>query len=183
MKKIIIAVFLFTTYISFSQENTDELANDTRKNELKINTTNFLIFEYLDLSYERLLNEESSIGVSVLTSFGNNEDDFDYYRTFSITPYFRQFFSKKYARGFFVEGFGMLNTRRDDNYDYNSSSTIRKGEKLTSLALGISTGAKFMSRKGFVAEVYIGIGRNIINIDDDFDSIVGRGGVSLGYRF
>ncbi len=111
MKNLFIALFLFTSIISYSQENTENKSTSENFNELKINMTNLIAFKWLDLGYERTINEESSFGVGLLTRIGSDRDDnngIDEYRTFSITPYYRHFFSKKYAQGFFVEGFAML---------------------------------------------------------------------------
>ena len=111
--------------------------------------------------------------------------DIGFPKKFSITPYYRWFFSEtRYARGFFVEGFGMLNTYEDNFYDYNTSNNKVQNE--TAFALGISVGGKFVTKTGFTTEVYLGVGRNLINNENDdyFDfNIVGRFGISLGYRF
>jgi hypothetical protein len=64
--------------------------------------TNLIGFKWIDIGYERILNEESSIGIGTLISLDKNVDGLDAYRTFSITPYYRHFFSKNYARGFFI---------------------------------------------------------------------------------
>ena len=53
--------------------------------------------------------------------------------------------------------------------------------KYTDLAVGISVGGKWVSRRGFVAEIYAGIGRDMLTNSDL--EVVGRGGVSIGYRF
>jgi len=185
MKKILLIFLFLTSAFAFSQEEKEEISTILGKNELKINTTNFLIFKYIDLSYERLLNAESSLGIAILKSVSanNGTTNFNAYRTFSITPYYRQYFSKNYARGFFVEGFGMLNTQEHKYYDYTNVSSSSTNTEEINFAFGISTGAKFMTKKGFIAEVYLGIGRNILNNEENNEDIVGRGGVSLGYRF
>ena len=117
--------------------------------------------------------------------FNIGDDNFlDEYRTFSLTPYYRQYFSKGYAKGFFVEGFGMLNTGKEEYYSYNDITGFEEvtDDKYTAFALGISVGGKFVTTRGFVAEIYGGIGRNLVG-SDYFTDIVGRGGISLGYRF
>ena len=43
-------------------------------------------------------------------------------------------------------------------------------------------GGKFISRKGFTTEIYLGIGRNLGG-DDNSVAAVGRGVISVGYRF
>ena len=183
MKKIILSALLFIVSFSlFAQEHESE------KNELKINMSNLIGFKWLDITYERIINDESSFGVGTLVSLDNKSEGLDEYRTFSLTPYYRQFFSSKYAQGFFVEAFTMLHSGKEYNYNYyyedfppyNTVDNTTE-EKYTDLAVGISVGGKWVSRRGFVAEVYAGIGRDLLN--QSGIEVVGRGGVSIGYRF
>jgi hypothetical protein len=183
MKKITLsALFLIVSISLFAQEN------EPRQSELKINMSNLIGFKWFDVSYERLLNEESSIGVGTLFSLDNKSEGLDEYRTFSITPYYRQFFSSQYAQGFFVEAFTMLHSGKDYTYNYYYEdfppyNTIENTteEKYTDFAVGISVGGKWVTKRGFVAEVYAGIGRDLLNQSDI--EVVGRGGISIGYRF
>ncbi|HEY9170505.1 MAG TPA: DUF3575 domain-containing protein [Lutibacter sp.] len=183
MKKIIIsALLLIAGFSLFAQEN------ESKQNELKINMSNLIGFKWFDVSYERILNEESSIGVGTLFGLDNKSEGLDEYRTFSITPYYRQFFSSKYAQGFFVEAFTMIHSGTDYAYNYvyedfppYNSYEITTEDKYTDLAVGISVGGKWVTKRGFVAEIYAGIGRDLLNQSDI--EVVGRGGVSIGYRF
>lgn len=180
MKKILLVVTLFCSFLGFSQET--EVSQDVlRKNEFKINMSNLIIFKWFDVSYERILNEESTFGVGTLFSLDQdyNDDVLDEYRTFSITPYYRHFFSNKYAQGFFVEGFGMLHSGKDQYYI--NSDFPNYEDKYTDFAIGISAGAKFVTKRGFVAEIYLGIGRDLLGNSDI--EVVGRGGIAIGYRF
>jgi hypothetical protein len=197
MKKITFLFILTLISAQFTaqekEENTE--SQDIGKNyELKINAFNLITFAALDLSYERLINEDSSYGVAIFYNFSDYaETDIAFPKKFSITPYYRWFFSEdKYARGFFIEGFGMLNTYQDiyynyDSYDYNNN--YDRVENQTGFALGISVGGKFITKGGFTTEILLGVGRNLIKgkSDDDYDffenNIVGRFGISLGYRF
>ncbi len=54
-------------------------------------------------------------------------------------------------------------------------------EDFTDLAFGLSAGFKAVSRRGFVAEIYLGIGRDLLGSSEL--ELVSRGGISLGYRF
>ena len=181
MKKILITTLLLVvSFASFAQEA--ELGN----NELKINMSNLIGFKWFDVGYERILNEESSYGVGALISLDNSIDGLDEYRTFSLTPYYRHFFSNKYAQGFFVEAFTMLHSGKNEDdviyYDAASDSYISKNNSnYTDFAVGISVGAKWVTKRGFVAEIYAGLGRDMFDQSDL--EIVGRGGVSIGYRF
>ncbi|MEE9407891.1 MAG: DUF3575 domain-containing protein [Polaribacter sp.] len=185
MKKITLLILLFVGTISVAQEKEQEYPQDiNKKHEVKINAFGLLAFEWLDVSYEYLINEESSFGVGALIGF-NNDSDLDTYRKFSLTPFYRRYFSSKFARGFFVEGFGMLHTyENNDTYFYgnnNNNNNSNTGNN-TEFAAGISVGGKFISKSGFTTEIYLGIGRNLGGDNSSLEA-VSRGGVSLGYRF
>lgn len=185
MKKLIIFTLFFITISSFAQE----VITKNKTHELKINALNILIFKSIDISYEYLINKESSVGISFLVNLNDNDTDGPYYNeTFAMTPYYRHFFSKKYAAGFFVEGFGMYNVQESYYYDYSSSyyneNLQNTSNKTNNFALGISLGAKFVSEKGFLFEFFAGIGRNIFTSDNKNNvEIVPRLGTSLGYSF
>ena len=184
MKKFCLVLgilFLSTEYMN-AQDATDPING---RNEVKLNMFNLVVFKYLDASYEWVIDEESSVGVAGLINLGDDYDTFDYLRKFSLTPYYRRYFSKGYAKGFFVEGFGMLNQTSDpffSNFDETTQTFSNNSESFTDFAIGVSLGGKFISKKGFVAEVFGGIGRNLLNSDTTVD-VVGRGGISLGFRF
>jgi hypothetical protein len=195
MKKITLLALLVFISQQFTAQETDDTEKSgypqdvKKKYELKLNAFSLIAFSAIDISYERLINENSSYGVAVFYNLSDYaDDDIVFPKKFSITPYYRQFFyENKYARGFFIEGFGMLNTYQDyyNNYDYS----YNKVETQTSFALGISVGGKFVIKEGFTAEVLGGVGRNLIKgeSDDDYNyfqnNIIGRFGISLGYRF
>ena len=178
MKKLLFTILFVSVCLnSFAQSDTDA-------NELKINMSNLIGFKWLDIGYERILNEESSIGLGTLISLDNTVEGLDEYRTFSLTPYYRHFFSNKYAQGFFVEAFTMIHSGRTEEYYYAALppyNEIIVENKYTDLAVGVSVGAKWVTARGFVAEIYAGIGRDMLEQSDI--EVVGRGGVSIGYRF
>ncbi|MFT4802345.1 MAG: hypothetical protein ACI93N_002123 [Flavobacteriaceae bacterium] len=189
---LLFLIFLSSQLTGQDSENSEESEypqDVEKKYELKLNAFSLIAFSAIDISYERLINENSSYGVAVFYNLSDYaDDDIVFPKKFSITPYYRQFFyENKYARGFFIEGFGMLNTYQDyyNNYDYS----YNKVETQTSFALGISVGGKFVIKEGFTAEVLGGVGRNLIKgeSDDDYNyfqnNIIGRFGISLGYRF
>lgn len=171
MKKILFVLVLLVTFSSYAQ---DPVKTIEKKNEINLNAFNLIALKLLDVSYEHILNEESSVGVSLLT---NLDKEYAYFRHYSVTPYYRHFFSKGYAKGFFMEAFTMLNSGEND-YMYDDNNT---DDKFTDVAFGISVGGKFLTKGGFVGEVFAGIGRNIF--DDNAPDVVPRGGISFGYRF
>ena len=188
MKKITLLFLVFVSAVSFAQQGILDSPQDVdKKQELKLNAFSLIAFSSLDASYEYLLNKDSSFGVSVFYNFGSVDNDVYFPRKFSITPYYRWFFAEsRLARGFFVEGFGMLNTYEDEFFYYDQNNYIEEIEKETGFALGIAVGGKFVIKSGFTAEISLGVGRNLFDNDrDDYieNSLVTRGGISLGYRF
>ena len=203
MKKIALLALLVFISLQFSAQETKDTEESKypqdveKKYELKLNAFNLIAFAALDISYEKLINTNSSFGVAVFYNFSDYaDDDIVFPKKFSVTPYYRWFFSEyDYAQGFFVEGFGMLNTYQDydnnyDSYDsYDNNNNYDRIETQTSFALGISVGGKFVLTEGFTAEVLLGVGRNLIKEESDDNNnffeneIVGRFGISLGYRF
>lgn len=182
MKKVFLILLLLVTVSNIkAQEDKTEIVE--KQNELYINMTNLIGFKWVDIGYERILNEESSIGIGTLFSLDKNIDGLDTYRTFSITPYYRHFFSKKYARGFFIEAFTMLHSGSDEFYEYNETTFEGSyNEKTyTDFAVGISAGAKFVTKRGFMAEIYLGIGRDLLG--ESYNEVVGRGGIAIGFQF
>lgn len=175
MKKIIFVLLVLVSSIVFSQEkeeNKSKYPQDIyKKHEVKINVLTALAAKWLDVSYEKLIDEESSYGISLAINSDHSLTDLNY----SLTPYYRRYFSGKFARGFFVEGFGMLISTKD-NFFFNDSDEFETG-----FGLGISVGGKFVSKKGFTTELLLGVGRNF---NDNFDNdVIGRIGISVGYRF
>ena len=71
---------------------------------------------------------------------------------------------------------------KDNNTFFNNSNYTHTSENKTEFAVGISVGGKFISKKGFTTEIYLGIGRNIGGNSNSLEA-VGRGGISVGYRF
>lgn len=174
MKKFtVFIVVFFLSLSSFSQEKEEIYPQDVnKKTEIKINALTLLAATWLDFSYEKLIDEESSFGSSITLNTNTSSSDLNY----AITPFYRRYFSGKFARGFFVEGFGMLFSAKDTGFFNNGSNNFETG-----FALGFSVGGKFVSKKGFTTELLLGIGRNLVN--KDHNTAVGRIGVSLGYRF
>ena len=82
-----------------------------------------------EATYERILNEKSSLGISTLYVFNNENSNEDI--NFMLSPYYRRYFGKKTASGFFVEGFGMLSSIDGKKiYDKEDDSTFTKVQTL-----------------------------------------------------
>lgn len=185
MRNLLFAFLMLFTIVASQAQNDTIKRNNFGKNEIKINAF-FLLLGTVEASYERNISEQSSLGVSAFIPFDN--ENFDMYTNYYISPYYRIFFGKKYAAGFFIEGFGMLNSIEWEFYGVSSNGNQYYYEDdITDFALGFGLGGKWMTTGGFVFEVSGGIGRNLFNTSNseyyDYSPIVGKFGVNLGYRF
>lgn len=183
MKKSILCLLALVLSFSLSaQENTTDQNSDSPSHEFKLNALS-LILGAVDVSYEYLLNEESAVGLNGLVFFDDNLDtDLNYY----ISPYYRLYFGNKYASGFYLEGFGMLNSIKGnwESFLDNQGSFISvQGEDVTDFALGIGLGGKWITKSGFVGEIGLGVGRNLFNSEESGYDFVAKVGVTVGYRF
>lgn len=177
-KKYLIIVMIFSVFAINAQNDKSE---NGKKNEVKLNVLLPLTGAF-EATYERILNKKSSLGVSAFTVFNNKNlnDDLNY----SISPYYRRYFGKKFASGFFAEGFGMLSSIDGKKiYDINDNSIFVEGPDVIDFSLGIGLGSKWVTKKGLIFEVNAGWGKLLFNADKtDHDQVV-RFGFHLGYRF
>lgn len=176
-KRFILLALTLIGVNGFSQEKNE--TTDFKKNELKINGL-FMIIGSFDVAYERILNEESAAGIAIEIPF--DKDNFDL--KFSATPYYRYYFGKKPASGFFGEAFGSFNIINDYVYFEDDFNYTEENKTLTDFALGLGLGGKWVTKKGLIFELNAGIGRNLFNgkYERDYE-IIGRGGITVGYRF
>ncbi|WP_397445164.1 DUF3575 domain-containing protein [Polaribacter sp. R77954] len=177
MKKItfIILILLSSFSIAQQKEKTEYPQDVDKKTEIKINVLTLVAGPWLDVSYERLIDEESSYGLAATYNTDTNESGLSY----AITPFYRRYFSGKFARGFFVEGFGVLFSARE--YNYSNFFNYQTNGFETGFALGVSVGGKFVSKKGFSTELLLGVGRNL-DRDSDYGAYP-RIAIAVGYRF
>jgi len=184
MKTKLLSLIIGLSALSgFTQETSEEFS----KNELKLNAA-YLLAGIIEMSYERVINEDSSFGISA-----NYDVSGDSNYTSMITPYYRLFFSKNHAAGFFFETSTTFLWEQPygDIYYYSTDYiTYPEGGYYSSIAdenlfgwgIGIAVGGKFMTSNNWIFEVVAGLGRNFINTDY-IDDLYPRLGISIGKRF
>lgn len=169
MKTIILtsALFIFS-FVCFGQtERSANLSQEALKHEIRVNAAYF-IAGLPEISYERILSDESGVGISMGAAI---DKDIEY--TFFLTPFYRFYFGKKRAAGFFVEANSNLYAQEIHN---------DPSDNVMGLGLGFALGGKFMTKGGWVAELLAGAGRNFLNTDL-IEEGYPRLGVSIGKRF
>lgn len=176
MKKLVTILAISSIGMLYSQEN-------AAKNEIKLNLLNSIIGAP-EVTYERLLANNQSVGISAAVSLDSKENlSFNY----GFAPYYRIYFGKKDNAGFFVEANTSVTSYNFDNYTYyyaNDGSLIRKEGGYINEAkfgFGAAIGFKLMTKNNLIGEVFGGVGRRFGSnyTDDAFPRI----GITLGKRF
>lgn len=159
MKKFLFVMALFAAALNLQAQETAD--GSVRQNDILVSPIELIAIPMLNISYERLLNENSGIGINGMFYFGNDADDD--YRLNQISPYYRMYFGRKYASGFFVEGFVPITMTKDTYYDFYAGpgyiSQQPREENNTTIGIGIGFGGKWVARKNVVFEASTGIAR------------------------
>lgn len=180
MKKITLSLafaFLGTSML-LAQETTENTA--TRQNDIMISPIELIAIPAVNVSYERLLNEDNGIGINGIFYVGNDDEEV---RFSQISPYYRAYFGKKYASGFFVEGFLPITMTKEYVYNYNEG--VYASERLvdeTTFGVGVGFGGKWVAKRNIIFEASAGIARRFGG-DSGTSEITGKGMLGIGYRF
>lgn len=154
-------------------------------NELKLNLV-YTIAGFPELNYERIIKDDMSIGLAVLVGIEKNAA-----YSFGVIPNYRVYFGNKKANGFFIEANAAVISNRDDYYDYGylayttypagyQPTGMLSNKTETNFGLGAAAGAKFLTKNGFIGEVFIGVGRLFGASSIEAYS---RSGITIGKRF
>lgn len=197
MRKLITTVFVsFLISGTYAQEkisNEEDFPRDRDRNEISANVFNILIFGTLDVSYERVLTEHSSLSLNFFTKMLNKNEGEDmdlsqaYAKKFSITTKFKFFFRERNtAWGFYTEAFGMIsdgvNEKEVEKQDPDGYPRFEKEEvDYTDFALGVGVGHKYVAKQGFMIDLSFGVGRNLFHKDSP--DLVILPSINVGYRF
>ena len=178
LKIIIWPLLILLLLVSFSLQSQNDSNGLLGNNELKLNALSTL-GGYFEASYDYILNDESSFGISGGFSF---DTDIDY--DFMIVPNYRFFFGKKPTAGFFIEAnMAIFSQEEQRSGAIFGNVSANNGRSYMGFGAGLVIGGKFISTKnGFVGELFAGGGRNFLN-KDFIDSGYPRAGISIGKRF
>ncbi len=166
MKKYIVIIVLLIVGINVNAQ----------KHEVKLDIFDLVAFKALDGTYQYILNEESAVGVSIFKSLADKDNIFGYREDFSVTPFYRQYFPLGNIENVFVEGFFAIN-----NGTGTSDDGLRE-VSYTDGAFGLAGGKSFISPRGFVLDIYVGLGRNLFESEGS-PNLVPRIGINTGFRF
>lgn len=182
LKRILIAVLCFTLGANTIQAQEIEKA---RKNDILADPVLLIAVPLANISYERLISQNKGIGVNTMIKLNNKDKDFK-----QFSPYFRYYMGKKYASGFFFEGFIPITIQNDINYIYEDYSDLsyqnisRTNKSFTTVGIGFGIGGKWLINNKLVIEASGGIARRFGDLYKyDIGRATGKIMVGIGYRF
>jgi len=193
MKRLTIALLLFIIASNGFSQRIDRdfffFRKEIKRNEFKVNLPTTIFALYPEVSYERILDSDISVGGTV--GVGLNDE---YIMNFAITPYFRWFFGgnrrtmQKAAAGFFIETNGSIFSPNYNNGNDYETSYTQDGENIylgleaeeddLGMGLGLAIGWKYLTSNDWVGEIVFGGGRDFVN-----DGAYPRMGITIGKRF
>lgn len=179
MKTTTILLFALLISVSaFSQQK-------HKTNELKLNMGTTIFVLYPEVSYERILNTDISVGASL--GLGTSTE---FHQDFNFTPYFRWFFGgnrdtmNKAGAGFFIEANSSVFYRLDEKWsgyfnDKDDWEVTYSYERYFATGIGLGVGWKYVTKNNWVGELMVGGGRGFSDKKDSYPRI----GLSIGRRF
>ncbi|WAC40251.1 hypothetical protein [Pedobacter sp. SL55] len=189
-KNLLAALLLLMTTCVFAQKNVQN--SDIQKradsvgqggnNEIKLNLLN-TVLGLAEVNYERIIADNQGFGLAAAVSL-TDKAVYDERYNFALTPYYRVYFGKQKANGFFIEANASVISVDIPQYYFDSNNyTINESENktYTNFGLGVAAGFKFLTRNGIIGELFLGGGRLLGN--DTFSGGYPRLGISLGKRF
>ena len=168
MKKIFtILIALLISASAFSQE-------EFRRNEIRLNLLTTLAL-YPEITYERILGDNASVGISL----GWGPESNNWVLTYNVTPFARIYFNPLGARnnngtGFFIEGSASVYSQSFKGWLWTNGRTDAR----TDFGLGVSVGWKFVSKGNWSGEAYTGVVRGFFH-----GTAYPRTGITFGRRF
>lgn len=170
-------LFLLLPILSAGQKMNNGRTGPPKKNEIRVNLFTGLL-GLPELNYERLLNDNSGLGIATSVALESKE----YMTTRALLiPYYRMYFGKGYASGFFIEGNMALSFEQQPHYNWSiwplPPVQYKSG---VYYGLGSAIGVKLENRNRLIGEVFLGAGRLF---GDSYDGGYLRMGVCLGGRW
>ncbi|MBW8521947.1 hypothetical protein K0U91_05620 [Chryseobacterium chendengshani] len=182
MKQFLLGITLILGTISINAQETD----NQRKNDVLADPVLLIAVPMANVSYERLLSENKGLGINAMITLDPEDERFTQFSAF-----YRMYFGKKYASGFFLEGFIPVTTVSDDIYSYNYdditqnyyTSSLHR-ENFTTVGIGFGIGGKWVMKNNLVIEASGGIARRFGDRDKHyFEEVTGKVMGGIGYRF
>ncbi len=159
----------FFCLLSNAQEKETEEKTSTN-HEVRLDVFHLIVLPGIDVSYEHLIDNLSSWGVTGFLNFDYAFSEGYRYEQFEISPYYRLYYGRKntHNSGFFVQPFLSLTSGEYYHYevyntDHLSTNISYNSEKdFFGMAGGAVIGRKWVNEKRYTFEIHAGIGRYFV---------------------
>jgi hypothetical protein len=188
VKKILILFIVFKS-LSIAAQSSLENFQPTGKNELRLDVGRLLTTSGVQLTYERFLNKDFSMGVNFLL-FDTNQNIYFFFesnnkRNYKVEPFVRFSISKNTKRFFYVEGYCSVIGSEGNDIKRFSDGVYgyydREFSRAATVAIGAAIGYKFYVKKHFCMDFNIGFSSNVADAADV--PALPKIGIATGYRF
>ncbi len=196
MKKCFL-LMLMAAGVSYAQDTLRVAEPGTellsRRNEVRTDLLSTVMSSQFNLTYERFLSNDWSVGLTgAIISNRYLDDDFDAgYRNslpkYEINPFVRYKLSESIRRFYFAEVFASANggdfkeiVRQTD--EAGNGYYVTEKSQYSDIGIGAGLGYKMYLQEKFAIELLVAFGTNLFDRDRSPDTI-SRVGLSVGYRF
>lgn len=185
MKRILTVLVIFAAF-SFANAQQEEIPTFNKKNEIKFNLPTAIFGSFPEITYERIISEDFTIGASV--GFSVESESSYAEMDFMAIPYARWFFGgntkamQKYAAGFFIEANAAVVSGKKDVYyaeKPGGKEQKRYGDDYTGVGLGVAIGWKKVTKSNWVGEIFLGVGKQMTSHSEAYPRV----GITIGKRF
>tara|TARA_B100000900_G_scaffold315003_1_gene273851 strand:+ start:2797 stop:3375 length:579 start_codon:yes stop_codon:yes gene_type:complete len=192
MKNIFLVLF-FISCILKAQGPTDSSVNQPKK-EFRINLPMLIINQTLCLIYEKNIYSNKSYGFSGIVNLSGDGmiHNHGWFEIMSLKSFYRLYINtKEQPKGFFTNIFGRIVYGENDNQRQNiidsyndpvgnNFSINRNKDNFLDVAIGADFGQKWVIKKKWTLQFYLGFGQFLF--DRDKDTLL-KGGITIGKFF
>lgn len=190
---VLLSVFTGYAQDSAQTQETELEIQEPRKNEVSIDIMDLLAFGVLDVSYEYLLNDYSSLSLELFNKLStkNDGDEVDlshtYSKDFALTAKFKYFWEEKQTRGMYAMALLSLSHGKKGhdatriNSETGLEETVEVPLEFTDVAPGIGIGYKYVTNPGFFVDASAAVGRNLFH--EYSPGFTFLSSLSIGFQF
>lgn len=152
------------------------------KNELRLNVLGLVLPGLVDVTYERIIDDNQAFGFQG-SFYIPNEDLGNYIFHYSFSPHYRLYTSStKYSQGFFMQLGLNAASVPVEIYEYNDLFYVNsRVEDVFFFGPEVGLGGKWVIRNGLVIELGASLSRTIVSAD--YREFNGQYWLSIGKRF
>ena len=192
-KLTLLMIFLTLSSLGLAAQVVVEPSHPVKYHEVRLNLFALPYASELSAEYEYATAPNLSIGCTVSAYIGDESAGGLSFPTFGVMPYGRWYFGGNWFSiaspnaGFLIEvnsAIGYYDKLKNVYYSGNWLNWERTEEIVsgTSFGIGLGAGFKYVTRKGWSAEVSLRMGRNLVKASNRNGGYI-YPAISVGYRF